>query len=69
MDAEKIQLAADLIERELLKRGVTISQQDCLYFARQIHHLWDNVLPEMLPREIAQKQRNRYEGDIPAESD
>lgn len=39
-EAEKIQIAADIIYDEYLKRGENIRLSDCLALARRLHEIW-----------------------------
>jgi hypothetical protein len=62
-DAEKIQIAADIIAGEMFKRGTPITLADCLALARRLHEIWTErrQVHDLKPGEIAQKFRERYE--------
>ena len=61
-DAEKIQIAADLIADEMVKRGTSINLADCLTMARRLHEIWEKRELSSLPAgAIAQNFRERYE--------
>jgi hypothetical protein len=62
--SHQIQLAADLLENELSKRGIfSVSKAECLRIARALYSAWTFTVDHthLKPGEIAQKHRERYE--------
>jgi hypothetical protein len=66
-EAEKIQIAADIIYSETRRAGGFINHDTALGAARQIHAIWcrQSMLHATAPGEIAQKCRERYESGDP----
>jgi len=60
---DPIQQAAEYIQSETDKLGAVISYSACLMMARHLHHLWSGEPEIKHPVNIAQQQRQRYEGD------
>lgn len=62
-DAEKIQIAADMIHDELYRRGTPVTADVALHLARRLYDIWhQRVEPlQLKPGEVAQRFRERYE--------
>ncbi len=66
-EADKIQIAADIIYAEIHRGGGFVSHDQALSCARQIHDVWfrESMLHTLKPGEIANKFRERYESGDP----
>ncbi len=65
-EADKIQIAADIIYAEIHRGGGYVSHDTALSCARQIHAVWfrESMLHAMAPGEIARRFRQRYRCDM-----
>ena len=48
-EAEKIQVAADIITSEMREKGVKVEPVDALRAARLVHRAWDKNNPALYP--------------------
>lgn len=62
-EADKIQLAGDIIYAQMRNAGNPCTHDQALSCARQIHSVWErsSMLHQLPAGEIAQKFRERYE--------
>ncbi|MDE2471898.1 MAG: hypothetical protein KGL35_25020 [Bradyrhizobium sp.] len=67
IDAEKIQIAADLIHDEFNKRGSPVDPAVCLALAKRLHEIWTQryEVRDLPAGAVAKRFRSRYEEQYP----